>query len=139
MMSTITLFGCCLFAFAVSPWFIVGVAFVLFADIFASIFQTINNSVVQVLIPDEVRGRVMSLMMMSFGLTPLGTVPISIVAEFLGAPFAIAAASVLLVLAGGLFYLLSRTLRDIDRYNRAALESERTSDGRSFPVAAAGG
>jgi MFS family permease len=138
MMSSITLFGCCLFAFAVSPWFIVGVAFVLFADIFAGIFQTINNSVVQVLIPDEVRGRVMSLMMMSFGLTPLGTVPISIVAEFLGAPFAIAAASVLLVLGGGLFYLFSRTLRDIDRFNRAALESERTSDGRAYPVAAAG-
>ena len=138
LMSTITLFGCCLFAFAISPWFIMGVAFVLFADIFAGIFQTINNSIVQVLIPDEIRGRVMSLMMMTFGLTPLGTVPISIVAEFLGAPFAIASASVLLVLAGALFYAISRTLRDIDSYNSAALEADRPGEGRSLDPAAAG-
>lgn len=45
---------------------------------------TVNNTIVQRIVPDAVRGRVMSLLMMTFGLTPLGTPPIGWLARAYG-------------------------------------------------------
>lgn len=121
MMASLIGFGGTLALFALSPWFLLGVGLVLIADIFASTFQTMNNTVVQVLIPDAVRGRVMSLMMMTFGLTPLGTVPIAAVAQQFGAPAAVAGACVLMLAASFTIWLVSRSFRNIDRIAAAAL------------------
>ncbi|MBK6562661.1 MAG: MFS transporter [Dehalococcoidia bacterium] len=70
MMSSLFAFAGTLFLFALSPWFLLALPLVLIADIFASVFTTTNGTIIQMLIPNEVRGRVMSLMMMTFGLTP---------------------------------------------------------------------
>ncbi|MBE7518514.1 MAG: MFS transporter [Thermoflexaceae bacterium] len=115
MMASLLGFGSSLFLFALSPWFALGLVMVLIADVFASIFQTVNNTIIQMVIPDAVRGRVMSLMMMTFGLTPLGTVPISALAQKWGAPFAVGAAAVAMVALSLLIYALSRSFRDVDR------------------------
>jgi MFS family permease len=124
MMGSLIAFGVTLFAFASSPWFLLGLAFVLIADIFVNIFQTVNSTLIQMLIPDEVRGRVMSLMMMTFGLTPLGTVPIAAVAEAYGAPVAVGGACVVMIGLVVLFFALSRSLRDIDTIAHAAEAGE---------------
>ncbi|KAA0240664.1 hypothetical protein EDM76_01830, partial [bacterium] len=92
--------------------------------VFASIFQTVNNTIIQMVIPDAVRGRVMSLMMMTFGLTPLGTVPISALAQKWGAPFAVGAAALVMLALSLLIYALSRSFRDVDRISREAALSE---------------
>jgi len=124
MMMSLLCFGFALLAFALSPLFLIGLVFVFVADIFASIFQTTNNTAIQVLIPDAVRGRVMSLMMMTFGLTPLGTVPISLLADAFGAPVAVATASVAMLVFAGMFYLLSASFRNIDATVKVAMEEE---------------
>lgn len=129
MMSSLLAFSGTLFLFAISPWFLLALPLVLIADIFASVFTTMNNTVVQLLIPDEVRGRVMALMMMTFGLTPLGTLPVSIVAQAFGAPVAVASASVVTVVLSVVIYLLSRSIRDIDRISEEALEADRANGG----------
>ncbi|HEX6029928.1 MAG TPA: MFS transporter [Tepidiformaceae bacterium] len=121
MMSSLLGFGICLFAFAASPLFLLALPLVFVSDVFASVFQTINNTIIQTLIPDHVRGRVMSLMMMSFGLTPLGTVPISLVAQEWGAPVAVGGASVTMVIVSLAFYAFSRAFRQIDETARVAL------------------
>lgn len=79
----VSLFAFCgsLFLFALSPWFLLAQPLVLIADVFASAFNTVNGTIIQVLIPNAVRGRVMSLMMMTFGLTPLGAVPVAAAAQ----------------------------------------------------------
>lgn len=121
-------FGGTLFLFALSPWFLLALPLVLVSDIFASTFNTVNNTVIQVLIPDEVRGRVMSLLMMTFGLTPLGTLPVSAAAEAWGAPVAVAGASLTTVVVSILFFFGSKALRGIDAVHSAALlEGVRTS------------
>lgn len=122
-MMMVSLFAFCgtLFLFAISPWFLLALPFVLIADIFASTFNTVNNTIIQVLIPDAVRGRVMSLMMMTFGLTPLGTVPVAAAAQAWGAPAAVAGASALTIVIGVVIYMASASLRDIDRTSAAAL------------------
>ena len=122
MMVSLLAFGGTLFLFALSPWFLLALPVVLISDVFASIFNTINNTAIQVLIPDAVRGRVMSLMMMTFGLTPLGTVPISAAAQAWGAPVAVAGASALTIVFALLIYLLSGALRSIDQTSARALE-----------------
>ena len=138
MMVSLLAFGGTLFLFALSPWFLLALPVVLISDVFASIFNTINNTAIQVLIPDAVRGRVMSLMMMTFGLTPLGTVPISAAAQAWGAPVAVAGASALTIVFALLIYLLSGALRSIDQTSARALEDPgEIVQLESQPVAAA--
>lgn len=118
MMATLLAFAGTLFLFAISPWFLLALPLVLISDVFASIFGTVNSTTINLIIPDAVRGRVMSLMMMTFGLTPLGTVPVSAAAEAWGAPVAVAGASVLTALLAVLFFVLSPALRGVDQAHR---------------------
>lgn len=103
-----------LFLFALSPWFLLALPLVLLADTFVNMFQTINSTSTQIIIPDHVRGRVMSLMMMTFGLTPLGTLPVSAAAQKWGAPAAVAGAAVATLAVSMLFVISSRSLRRLD-------------------------
>ncbi|MGB4862725.1 MAG: MFS transporter [Tepidiformaceae bacterium] len=133
MVASLFAFAGTLFLFAISPWFLMALPLVLIADVFANVFNTTNNTIIQILIPDEVRGRVMSLMMMTFGLTPLGTLPVSLVAEFYGVRVAVAGASVATALLGATIFLLSRSLRGIDATNQAALDADMESAGGFGP------
>jgi len=58
-----------------------------------------NNTLLQVNATDQFRGRVMSVYMMMWGLTPLGTLPAGAVADRVGVPFVVA-------LQGGLLALI---------------------------------
>jgi MFS family permease len=124
MMASLLAFAGGLFLFAISPWFLLALPLVLLADVFASIFVTLNNTAVQLLIPDEVRGRVMALMMMTFGLTPLGTVPVAAMAQAFGAPTAVAVAAVVTAGLSVAILVLSKALRGIDATSQAALEAD---------------
>ena len=139
MMATLLAFAGTLFLFAISPWFILALPLVLISDVFASVFNTVNSTTINLLIPDAVRGRVMSLMMMSFGLTPLGTVPVSAAAQAWGAPVAVAGASVLTALLVLAFYLLSPALRNVDRTGQEHTRREQQSriDRANEPESAA--
>jgi predicted MFS family arabinose efflux permease len=123
MMSSLLAFCGTLFLFAISPWFLLALPLVLIADVFASVFTTVNSTTIQLLIPDEVRGRVMSLMMMTFGLTPLGTVPVSALAEVFGAPFAVAVAALTTLALSAGFLLFVPALRAVDATSREAAAS----------------
>lgn len=140
MMASLLAFAGTLFLFAISPWFLLALPLVLIADIFANVFNTTNGTIIQMLIPDEVRGRVMSLMMMTFGLTPLGTVPVSALAEAFGAPTAVAIASIATAVLALTILFASRALRGIDATTKAALAAEAASPTvvGSQPASAAG-
>jgi len=114
MMLSAVAFGFFLFCFSFSPWFLLGLFLVFLANVFINIFSTLNNTAIQLLIPDRVRGRVTSFLMMSFSLPLLGTLPVSAVAEVYGAPFAVGCASLLAVLIALVFLLLCSNLRRMD-------------------------
>jgi len=124
MMASVIAFGTLLAIFSGSPWFWPAVVLVFTANIFASIFGTLNNTAIQLLIPDAVRGRISSFLMMSFSLPLLGTLPVAALAERVGAPTAVAIASSLAVVAALAFYLASSKLRNLDRYVREATRHE---------------
>jgi MFS family permease len=115
MMLSVVLFGVLLLIFSYTPWFWPAVGIVFVANIFASAFQTLNNTAIQLLIPDEVRGRISAFLMMSFSLPLLGTAPISALAEIYGAPFAVGTAAVGAVVVAIAFYVGSPVLRSLDR------------------------
>ena len=122
MMASILAFGATLVLFSYSPIMWVALPVILLADIFVTIFMVLNNTAIQVLIPDYVRGRVMSLLMMSFGLTPLATLPISWLAERYNAPIVVALSSGLMMVLAVVFFALSPALRRIDTSTREAEE-----------------
>ncbi len=123
-MVSVICFGILLALFASSPWFLPAVVLIFWANVFASIFGTLNNTAIQLLIPDYVRGRMSAFLMMSFSLPLLGTLPISRVAEAVGAPTAVGAASLLAVVAAVLFYACSGELRRLDASVRLASAEE---------------
>ncbi|MDX1383706.1 MAG: MFS transporter, partial [Thermoanaerobaculia bacterium] len=126
MMVAATAFGVFLLAFALSPWYLLALPLVFVANVFANFYSALNNTAIQVLIPDEVRGRVSAFLMMSFSLPLLGTLPVGAAAEWLGPPTAVATASVLAVAAAFVFYFASPSLREMDR---RLLEASRAHRG----------
>ena len=107
-------FGLLLFLFSQSPWYQPAIALVFLANIFASVFTTLNNTSIQMLIPDAVRGRISSFLMMSFSLPMLGTLPVSFAAEIYGAPIAIGACALLASGVTLVYYAASPALRRVD-------------------------
>ena len=122
MLLSLVAFAVFLIGFAWVPWFWFALPPLLMAGTMSGIFQTLNNATIQVLIPDHVRGRVSSFMMMSFGLTPLGTLPMGIAIDHYGAPAAVTAAAGIMLVVGLLFSHLSSSIRNLDRSVRDALE-----------------
>jgi MFS family permease len=61
-------------------------------------YQAVNNTLIQTNITDEIRGRIMSVYMMAFGLMPLGVLPASYIANVWGAPVAVGSGGLLLAL-----------------------------------------
>ena len=114
MMLSAVGFGGFLFLFALSPTYLLALPLAFLANVFVSLYSALNNTAIQLLVPDRVRGRVSSFLMMSFSLPLLGTLPVSAVAEVAGAPTAVAGASVLAVLIAFAFYAFSPALRRMD-------------------------
>ncbi len=107
-------YGALLFVFALSPWFSVALALMGVIGFVSMTFMTVNNTAIQMVIPDEVRGRVMSVMMMTFGLMPLGAVPAGIAAQSVGAPPVVAVAALLFIVSTLAIVALVPSLRAID-------------------------
>ncbi len=122
MVISTLLFPLFLALFAVTPVFTWALVPLVIANIYASAGQTLNNTASQLLIEDSYRGRVSSIMLMTFGLMPLGVVPMAFLAEMFGVQFAIVAACAALVILCGLFYASSKSLRELDQHVIRELE-----------------
>ena len=121
MMSSLVVFCVLIAAFALSGSFWLGVVLAFAGNIGGSIFRTVNNVAIQLVIPDEVRGRVSSFLMMSVSLPLLGGLPVTWVTRTYGAPTAVSGACVLALLLGTGFVLGSSSLRRVDDRVRAKL------------------
>jgi MFS family permease len=92
-------FGVSIAAFALSPVFALSVVLALVAGFAMQVLLTASTAVVQVLVPDELRGRVMSVRMIMWGVAPLGIFALGGLAEVTGAPLATAAFGLLTLAA----------------------------------------
>ncbi len=78
------LWGITLVGLANSVIFPVAVPFLLIVGLISSVYMSLNMTLTQVASAPEMRGRVMSIMMMTFGLMPIGALPFGTVAEYIG-------------------------------------------------------
>jgi MFS family permease len=102
-----------LILFAVTASFGLALLFIAAAGVGQMLFMATNNTVIQARVPEEMRGRVNSLMLMSIGVMPLSVLPLTAIADVVGAPATIAVSSaILLLMVLGLFAAV-RPLRDL--------------------------
>ena len=81
----------------------------------SSIFMSMNRSLIQLAVAPHMRGRVMSIDMMSHGLMPLGIIPISYIAEVRTIDFALVVSAGLLAVSTVLLALLMPAIGRIDK------------------------
>ncbi|MBT8140356.1 MAG: MFS transporter [Gammaproteobacteria bacterium] len=110
-----------LVAFSITGNFYLALVPLLLANLCASAAQTLNNTTMQLLVDNNQRGRVSALMMMAFGFTPLGVVPLAWMAQYIGIAATTAVAGATLALIIVTFYLTSVTLRTLDDKVRHSL------------------
>jgi len=84
------LFSIALFALSLSRSFYFAMAFLFVAGSGMLLFFSTSNTVLQTIVPDEMRGRVMGVWSLVFGaMIPLGSLEAGAVAHWLGTPFAL--------------------------------------------------
>jgi len=91
-----------LIIFSISPFFILGMIMLVIAGVTSTVFTTIISTFIQLSVPSEMRGRVMSLYAVTLiGLPSLGALGSGALAEWLGglegAPHAVLLGAIILV------------------------------------------
>ena len=76
-----------------------------------SVHSSLNQTVLQLNVKDEYRGRVLALFYLGFGLQPIGTLPAGTIGEHLGVHWAIFALGATMTLAGVCIALMSARVR----------------------------
>ena len=78
-----------LIVFAFSSVFVLSLAILAIAGVFHSIAMALNNTLIQLTVKNEMRGRVMAVWQMSHGLQPLGSLPMGLLVGAYGAQIGI--------------------------------------------------
>jgi predicted MFS family arabinose efflux permease len=104
------LYGFVLSAFALSPLPAASAIILVFSGFIGSVFYSLNQILVQLATSEEMRGRVMGALSVSFGLMPVGALFIGALAQQIGAPLAVTAGSMVSTLCTILIAARYRTL-----------------------------
>lgn len=109
-------FGASLIALGLSRWLVVSLGLMVFTGIGFMIHMASSNTVIQTLVREEMRGRVMALYAMAFmGMTPLGSLLAGAVASRVGAPLTIVGCGVICSLGAIAFARKLHALRAVIR------------------------
>ena len=105
-------FGASLILFSISRSFWLSALFLVPVGFCFMVQMASTNTLIQTMVPDRLRGRVMAVHVMVFmGMAPFGSLIAGAVAERVGAPLAICMGAVLCLIGAGLFMTRLRGLR----------------------------
>ena len=90
MLASAAVFGLLIAAFAASRSIPLALVFLFGGGFASSIYLNIGMTALQILVPDQLRGRVMGVWSMTYFLSSVGGLPAGLVAQWLGAPMAVA-------------------------------------------------
>jgi MFS family permease len=97
-------FGVCLIAFSVSRSLWMSAALLVPAGFFMMMEMASSNTLIQSMVPDRLRGRVMAVYSMMFmGMAPLGALIAGALAEPLGAPLTVTIGGIICIVGGAIF------------------------------------
>lgn len=123
-------------AFALSSNLTAALIFGASTGLVGAVMGSLNMSLVQIALPDQIRGRVMSIMMMATGFMPIGIMPVSAVAEQYGIDLALLLAAVLLGVSLLIIRLWIPQLVRIDRGHEGVLAPVSAGSVAATPLAA---
>jgi MFS family permease len=113
LIANTVLYGVVIVAVALSRTVYLTLPLLVITGLLGAYFMSSNNVLLQHRITDDVRGRVMGTYMLTFGLMPLGAMPMGLLADHLGTPTAVATGAILSsVFAAGLG-VASKPLREL--------------------------
>ena len=116
--------------FAFTHTLLVAMFAVALVGLCSSMFMAMNMSLVQLAVNPVMRGRVNSIMMMTFGLMPIGVIPVGFIAEHYGIDLALKISAGLLALVIVMLGVFIPAIRNID---------QGYSESRTAPLAAGQG
>ena len=96
-------------------WYWLALAMAALSGGFYSIFQTASNTLLNLLVPTEYRGRVMGLRGVMWSLAPLGALQAGFVASYTSTPFAITLGGGAVIAVTILAFVFSSQIRSIHR------------------------
>jgi MFS family permease len=106
-------FGTSLIVFAFSKNFIFSLIILVPAGFTMMTQMACANTLIQSMVPDRLRGRMMSLYSMMFvGMAPVGALLGGVVANWIGAPWTVGIGGIVCLIAAGLFFLRIPYLRN---------------------------
>jgi MFS family permease len=82
-------FALVLIVFALTPITALGAILILGAGFISAVFLAVNNTLIQLHVDDAVRGRVLGIYVLTWGLLPVGTLPAGAIAGAASAPIAL--------------------------------------------------
>ena len=82
-------FGLCLILFSRSPSVLCAALFMLLAGVFSSSYTSQNQTILQLITPAALRGRVLGVYLLNRGLIPVGSLFAGVLAHFFGGPSAV--------------------------------------------------
>ncbi len=95
------IFAAALLAFSLTRNFYLALFFLMLGGFGTLLFFSTSNTVMQTIVPDEMRGRVLGVWGFVFGaMIPLGSLEAGAVAHWFGAPFALAFGAIICAIAG---------------------------------------
>lgn len=102
-----------IFAFSYSEWLIISMLLLFVNGVVGASTMTVNNTLFLMHIEEEARGRVMGIYLLSWGLMPLGALPMGFVGDQIGITHAVALSAIvtaILITLTGLRYREMRSL-----------------------------
>jgi len=106
--------GISLAIFAQLTSFTIAIPFLIFIGLTSSMYMSLNMTMVQIKANPEMRGRTMSIAMMTFGMMPLSAVPFGTLAEKIGTADSLTISGILLAVFTIGFALTNRNFREMD-------------------------
>ena len=114
MLTACFAWGVALSIFSQTSSFTLAVPFLIFIGLTSSVYMSMNMTMVQLHSNPEMRGRVMSISMMTFGMMPLSAVPFGTLAQRIGTADALFISGALLAVFTIFFTLFNKTFRNMD-------------------------
>ena len=95
-----------LLIFPASPWFLLALFMTVAVGGMVTAFVAVETTLIQSIIPDQVRGRILSWREVLFGLGPTGSILFGAIAQYTGVPISLAVAGGICLFASLLLILL---------------------------------
>jgi predicted MFS family arabinose efflux permease len=113
MLGFLLAYGISLVVFSLNTWIMLAPFLLIAVGLMQIAYNASNNAILQLAVPDHVRGRVLSMLFLNRGLVSMGTAFVAFLAALVGAQIAMAATTAVIAAMAVLLFFFSPTMRHL--------------------------